>query len=531
MSISPVRLTVLEAGLSDLDWRQIKRGLEKESLRMTPKGTLAQTPHPRALGSALTHPYITTDFSEALLEFITDPASNIDAALAQLESIHRYTYTNLGEEMLWVNSMPCILPADDGIPVAQYGSSHIARMKTIYRRGLGHRYGRLMQTIAGIHFNFSLPDNFWRVLRDLENNRDDLQQFRTDGYFYLIRNFRRYFWLLLYLFGASPAVCPTFVKGRQHRLVPFSDDNKSLFGPTATSLRMGDLGYQSTAQQSIAINYNSLPDYLAALCNAITKPHPDYAAIGVKNAANQYQQLNTGILQIENEFYSTVRPKRSTRRGETALHALFDRGVEYVEVRCVDLDPFLPLGIDAVQMRFLDTFLLYCALADSPFADDDENRRVRENQMRIVYSGRDPNLRLLNRTKERPFRDWARHLLEEFAAVAQSLDRANGGDAYQRALAQQRQKIDDPELTPAAQVLATMAQENLSFFEFGLAKANEHNRYFRQLPLAATEEKRFRELAEHSLQEQAQLEAADSGDFASYLDNFYGQYQPCSNCG
>ena len=222
----------------------ILRGLEKESLRVLPDGTLAQTDHPLALGSALKHPHITTDYSEALLEFITEPFRSIADLLQQLEDVHRFTYQQLDQqgERLWPASMPCSLGTDEQIPVARYGSSNSGTMKTIYRIGLGHRYGRSMQTIAGIHYNFSLPNEFWLALQQEEGNQLSLQDYKTQRYFALIRNFRRYFWLLIYLFGASPAVCSSFVKGRPHQLHAFDEQAKSLYMPYATSLRMGDLG-------------------------------------------------------------------------------------------------------------------------------------------------------------------------------------------------------------------------------------------------------------------------------------------------
>lgn len=286
----------------------ILRGLEKESLRITPKGQLAQTGHPLGLGSALKHPHITTDYSEALLEFITEPLDNIPALLQQLDDIHRFTYQELAkdDERLWPASMPSQLPADAEIPVARYGSSNSGTMKTIYRVGLGHRYGRSMQTIAGVHYNFSLPDDFWRELQQQEGDSQDLQAFKTQRYFALIRNFRRYFWLLVYLFGAAPAVSNSFVDGRKHRLQAFGDDIQTQHLPFATSLRMGDLGYQSDAQQSLFVCYNNVNSYLRTLCGAITKSHPAYAAIGVKDDAGNYKQLNTSLLQIENEFYSSI---------------------------------------------------------------------------------------------------------------------------------------------------------------------------------------------------------------------------------
>lgn len=518
------------ASAQAIDFTQITRGVEKESLRITPKGGLAQTPHPQSLGSALTHPHITTDFSEALLEFITAPSTGIESTLEQLDNIHRFTYANIDDEMLWVNSMPCVLNADAGIPVARYGSAHVARMKTIYRLGLGHRYGRPMQTIAGIHYNFSLPKDFWRQIQLEEGDSSNAQDFRTQGYFHLIRNFRRYFWLLLYLFGASPAICPTFVQGRRHKLTPLTEKGSTLHGRFATSLRMGDLGYQSSAQQGIRISYNSLPDYLQALCRAITQSHPDYESIGLKDKDGHYQQLNTGILQIENEFYSTVRPKRSAKRGETALRALFDRGVEYVEVRCVDLDPFSPLGINAEQIRFLDTFLLYCALADSPLADADENRRVHENQQRIVYSGRDPELSLTTRDGERPFAEWAGNLLDDLAPIAELLDDHHGSGDYCLALDRQKEKVSDADLTPSAQVLQALVDNDQSFYQFGMEWALKHHRHFQAEALAEETQATFVQLAAQSIQDQRSIEEKDSGSFADYLAQFYQQYQYCNSC-
>jgi glutamate--cysteine ligase len=506
----------------------IVRGLEKESLRVTGRGSLALTPHSPLLGSPLTHPEITTDFSEALLEFITAPHASIPAVLAHLDDIHRFTYGCLQEERLWVNSMPCVLSRDDEIPIAQYGNSNVARMKTVYRLGLSHRYGRLMQTIAGIHYNFSLPDEFWHFLRDVEKSALDLQTFKTQRYFDLIRNFRRYFWLLLYLFGAAPAICPTFVRGRKHSLVPLEQDKATLHAPYATSLRMGDLGYQSQAQQNLRIDYNNLSDYLRALCTAITQPHADYAAIGIKDTEGSYQQLNTGILQIENEFYSPIRPKRTTNSGEAALRALYDRGVEYVEVRCLDLDPYEPLGIGPEQMYFLDTFLVYCLLSDSRLADGDEPRRVQENQQRIVYRGRDPDLELLNHRERFRFADWAGELLSELRDVAGLLDSANGVKLHTASVLRQTDKLRDPELTPSARILRDLREDRQTFYEFGLQQAIQHANHFRREPVSETLLAHYRQLASDSLAAQRHLENEKQPDFAVYLANFYAQYRCCA---
>ncbi|HPP98349.1 MAG TPA: glutamate--cysteine ligase, partial [Ottowia sp.] len=304
------------AALSPDRLRGIRRGIEKESLRAQPDGQLALTPHPTALGSPLTHPHITTDFSESQLELVTGAHASVEAMLAELTEIHQFVHHELaalGDEMLWVSSMPCGLPTDETIPLGRYGTSNVGRAKSVYRMGLSHRYGRRMQTISGIHYNWSLPG--------VDN----------DGYFALIRNFRRHAFLLLYLFGASPAVCSSFVAGRQHELQALGEHAMHL--PWATSLRMGRLGYQSDAQATLAVSYNGLESYAASLEEALTRPYPAYEAVGIQNPGGDYNQLGTTLLQIENEFYGTIRPKRVIGSGERPLHALRERGVEYVEVR------------------------------------------------------------------------------------------------------------------------------------------------------------------------------------------------------
>lgn len=505
----------------------IRRGVEKESLRVTPEGELSQVAHPKGLGSALTHPHITTDYSEALLEFITEPFTRVDALLNQLDDIHRYTYSVLERELLWPTSMPCALKGEEGVPVARYGTSNSGKMKTVYRLGLAHRYGRVMQTIAGVHYNFSLPDDFWQTLQREEGDTDTLQDFKTRRYFDLIRNFRRYSWLLIYLFGAAPAVCRSFVRNRPHKLVPFEGDEHTLHAPYATSLRMGDLGYQSDAQQQMIVCYNDLPSYLQTLCKAITQPHPAYQAVGVKDADGEYQQLNTSLLQIENEFYSSVRPKRTTRRGETALQALRLRGVEYVEVRCVDLNPYEPLGISAEQIHFLDAFLLHCLLAPSPKAGDQEYRNIQENQARIVYRGREPGLTLCRGDGEVAMAEWAGALLQEMDACAGLLDQNAGDGHFRAAVAQQRRKVDDPALTPSARVLEDMRREKLTFFRHAMGLAEQHREVFLRRPLDPERQAAYARMAEQSLSDQEAVEAEDQVSFEDYLANYYRQYQDC----
>lgn len=505
--------------------RDIGRGIERECLRVTPDGTLATTPHPAALGSALTHTSITTDYSEALLEFITPVSRDIEDTLNILEDIHSFVYLKNGDDLLWGSSMPCIVAGDAGIPVALYGDSNVGRMKTVYRYGLGHRYGRLMQAIAGVHYNFSMPQSYWEAAHAADGGEGPLQDYITCRYLGLIRNFRRWSWLLIYLFGASPAVCASFMRGRSdHPLEPFDEQGKSLHLPHATSLRMGGLGYNSDAQSSLRVCYNSLDNYIATLSEAIRTPHPEYAALNGKEN-DEYRQLNDGLLQIENEFYSAIRPKHPAQSGEAPLMALRQRGIEYVEVRCIDISPFHPLGIDAPQLRFVDSFLLHCLLAPSPACDEDDQDRQAANLEAVVNRGREPGLQLAGDNGDCSLQDWANTLLDAVADSTTLLDQAHDSGDYAAALALQRAKVLDPETTPSAQVLNEMREDDLPFFHLSLRYSKRWAQRFRERSLSPEALQRLEEESVASIAAQRDIEAADTISFEEYLNVYFAQYE------
>jgi len=509
----------------------ILRGVERESLRVNHNGKLSLSPHPPGLGAALTHPQITTDFSEALLEFITPPSHAINDLLNQLDILQRYTTTQLPQdEYLWTHSMPCALGSDENIPVARYGNSNNGRMKTIYRVGLGHRYGRSMQTVAGLHYNFSLPNAFWAFLSRRDNSMADLQEYKNQRYFGLIRNFRRHYWLLIYLFGASPAICTSFAGDRKHNLEPLQPLQHTLHLPYATSLRMGDLGYQSSAQDSLYVCYNDKKRYIESLCAAITQPHPAYQALGVTDENDEYRQLNTGLLQIENEFYSAIRPKRTAQPGETALAALDNRGVEYIEVRCLDSNPFTPLGITSEQIHFLDTFLLYCALQDSPQTDSDEARLILANQKTVVSHGRAPDISLTHpEAGDISLKTWGLSLMDAMQPVAAILDTANKSGEFTASLELQKQKLINPSLTPSARILKELRDNKLDFATYALEQSRDHSQQLQSQPLPDDIRERMESMALESEAEQRSMENKDQLPFGEFLARYYKQYRRC--CG
>lgn len=498
-------------------------GLEREALRVAPDGYISQIPHPVTLGSALTHPFITTDYSEALLEFITPPLPSPEATLQFLDEIHRAVYPHIGDELLWSASMPCILAGETSIPIAEYGSSNPGRMKHVYRHGLAWRYGRIMQVIAGIHFNFSLPDEFWSAFQDIEGDRRSLQDFRSESYFGLIRNLQRMGWLILYLFGASPAVCKSFLDGKATTLPEY--DDHTCYGPYATSLRMSNVGYTNRTEKKSGVNvcYNSLPEYIASLTQATQIPWPPYEQMGVK-VDGEYRQLNANILQIENEYYTSMRPKQPPQGDEKPTIALKRRGVSYVELRSVDINPLEPLGVNVSQLRFLEAFLLFCLLAESPPLDAEERQMNDDNQMATALTGRDPALILQRRrTPALPLRHWAEDILGQLQPVCELLDSGKKEQFYAAALAEQRDVLANPERTPAARMLAEMQASGENFFCCTRRLSEQHRRFFETPPLTEERTQFLRQIAEQSWREQRAIEAADDLSFDEFLNRYFAQ--------
>jgi len=496
-------------------------GLEKEGLRVSSAGTIAATPHPTALGSALTHPYLTTDFSEALLETITPALSTQREVLAFLHGLHVFAHRHLDDELLWATSMPCLLEDAGHIPLARYGTSNAARMKTVYRRGLGHRYGRRMQAIAGVHYNFSFSDAFWPLYRELAGCDTEPGAFRSDAYMALIRNLQRLGWLIPYLFGASPAVCKTFVGDRNTDLAEF--DRSTYYYPYGTSLRMGDIGYQNlkTTGTGMKANYDSLDAYIRSLTRAIRTPCPDYEAIGVK-VDGRYEQLNANVLQIENEYYSTVRPKQPPRWLEKPSLALRRRGIGYLELRSLDVNAFHPLGVAEEQLEFLDTCMLFCLLGESPRIGTGERAAIDENLLLAAHRGRDPALELNRNGRGIRLRQWAGELLDAMLPAAELMDGGSGGPRTE-GLRRQQAKVRDPERMPSARMLAEMRANAEGFFDFAWHTSERYRDYFRGLPLGAEYATLFQRLSRESRERQGELEEADDMGFDAFLEHYFAQ--------
>ena len=500
-------------------FKSLIRGIERETLRYSKDGYLATTPHPVELGSAYANNWITTDFSESLLEFITPISTSIEELTAQLQDIHHFTQTKLYKEKMWPLSMPCFVGDEDQINLAHYGNSNSGRMKTLYREGLKRRYGSLMQIISGVHFNFSFPESFWDQLYGSQTDEQRCQT-KSEGYFALIRNYYRFGWLIPYFFGASPALCSSFVKGNESDL-PFGKIGDTLYLPQATSLRLSDLGYTNSAQSALKIGFNSLEEYLDGLNQAIRTPSDEFASIGVK-VDGQYRQLNTNVLQIENELYAPIRPKRVALSGEKPSEALSRGGVEYIEVRSLDVNPYSAVGIDEDQIRFLDLFLTWATLTDSEPMDYCEQACWRENWNKVIIQGRKVGLPLQIgcHGEVLSLQNWAKRVFVEIIQVAEKMDQALGGEDYQSVCYKLLSWIDDPEQTISGRLLADTKRLG-GIGKLGCELGKEYSQHHLKHSFKVYSAAEMEAEATRSLKAQQELEAAEAPSFDEFLADYF----------
>lgn len=500
------------AAQSEPFFGQILRGLEKENLRVDRFGAIAISPHPAALGKALTHPSITTDFAESLPEIITQPMLGVGPLLQNLGDLTAYLSHHLNNsEMLWPSSMPPAVDCESDIIIADYGMSHNGRLKRLYRQGLTHRYGKMMQVIAGLHYNFSFPPELLTFL--------DSDKTASEWYFILLRNYYRSYWLLPYLFGATP-MCDRSLLGDREVSTGFEQwDERTLLAPYSTSLRMSDIGYQNQAQDQICISTEDAKKYSLSLLEAMKTPYSDFEQIGVK-VDGQYRQINANLLQIENEYYSPIRPKQIAEGLERPTQALCRRGVQYIEVRVLDLNPFNPIGIDRSESGFMDVFLTHCLLDSAAHLSDDERIQSKVNFKSTVCHGRDPRLAIQHAGQKVAFAERCESLFAEYRAVAKVMDQSIDLPYFASAVEKQWQKVEDVALTPSQQVVDVMEAEGLSHQEFGLKMAKIQHDDWEDVSLDKVFVAEMEEQTVQSRSDEQASVANSLGDFDEFLTEF-----------
>ena len=493
-----------------------KVGIEKESLRVT-KSKISRKKHQSSLGSALCHKHITTDFSEALLEFITPPFVDKNAGLSFLDNIHHFVSHNIGDEIIWPFSMPPFIESDDQIPIASYGSSNLALFKTTYRNGLSHRYGRAMQAIAGIHFNYSLSEKIWSS-EFFNNKQKNSSTQRSTIYFRMLRNLHRMNWLILFLFGASPIVSKNFLSNRNTGFQKL--DKHSYYLPYATSLRMSDLGYQNIHQSNnLAVSFNSLQEYTFDLKHATETRCEDYQKI-FELVEIDHPQINSNILQIEDEYYSIARPKSSVESNQRLIAKLNDTGVDYIELRSLDLNPFEKTGIDLETVYFLELFLIYCMLKSSPPINEDEIVQIRQNDFLVATKGRDTSLNLNNNQGEISLKDWANQILDEMMAIAEILDYKSA--IFKNIIQKTTSKIMDPDQTLSGILLNKILTEKMSFHELGRNIGEDHKNQYLNMERAKNPDWLLLEKeSAASVKRQAKLEEKSDQSFEDFVTGYF----------
>jgi len=497
------------------------RGIERETLRVNEDGKLSQTEHPSAYGRALTHTSITTDFAESLLEFITPVATSVDQLFHYLNDIHHHVVVNLPtEQYLWPMSMPCYVATEDTVQLAQYGSSNIGKMKTAYRQGLKNRYGSMMQVISGVHYNFSLPAAFWDNWAELHDSPLTGQDAQSAGYMGLIRNYLRYGWVIPYLFGASPAICKSFLQGRETQFSFENIGKGTIYLPYATSLRLSDLGYTSSSQSDLKVCYNNLDSYLSSVRKALNKKDPEFTAMGVEKEG-ELIQLNDNVLQIENELYASIRAKRVQKENETPSQALKARGVEYIEIRSLDVNPFCKLGITEEQVNFLDLFLTWCASVESPELSMQEYQACSDNFTEVVVRGRDPKLMLTIAEQTKNVAGWGEWLNSQLSEMAVLLDKNQSDRRYQNAMLHISPRFESPEQTSSARILKRIKDSQGDNGSLALNLAKQYKAQLQEQPYYVWSEADFSKQKQQSIDKQNEIEANDELSFSDFLKDYF----------
>jgi glutamate--cysteine ligase len=456
-----------------------KWGIEKESLRVKEDGSLAMTPHPAVFRDKGFYPNVITDFSESQLEIITPPSDSIEKMYFFLEALNTKVVQAISDELLWPQSMPGPLPAEAAIPIARFDNSEKGRLKEIYRSGLALRYGKKVQMISGIHYNFSFHDVFWTAMMDALHVSSDRQAFINDASCALVRNVLRYRWLLIYLFGASPVADETY-----HTKVAPAVNDKDCFKTldsgfefctrNATSLRMSRFGYENAMNSRLLVSYNSLGDYIRDIRTILSTKNDDYAKLGIFKNGKQIQ-LNDNQLQLENEFYSPVRFKQIPGDNETQLDALEKRGVKYLEIRAFDINPFEKNGISLEQLCFTHVFILFCLFEQSPLFTGDEFDLMNLNAHKMSLMGRIEGVRLHDAGgKSHSVPAWGTSVIEKLRIIAELLDKKSGKTLYADSVEHEYQKLVDKSLLPSSRILEEMKQKKETYLEFNLRRAREN---------------------------------------------------------
>ncbi len=392
-------------------------GLEKENVRVNSNGDLSLAPHPKALGDKTTHPYITTDFSESQIEMITPPSKSIDEAYYFMENLHDIVSLNIGDEYLWPQSIPPVLPEENKIPIARYDESEKGREAEEYREMLAKKYGKRKQLISGIHYNFSFDDDFLLELKRVIGDERPFKEYRDDIYMKISRNLLKYNWFLVYMFGASIGSHESYSKICNNKMIEGKDG--TYYFPYATSFRNGPCGYKNL--KDYMISYKSVADYVEDIKSLV----------------------EVGEISSAKEYYSSVRLKSTI--GGDILKTLPESGVDYLELRFIDLNPFKKVGIERKTLYFLHLFLIYCMISEDRDYTEKLKKEDDYNTMIASSVGRQGETELLRCGEKVNIVEWKLEIVDELEELIKLL--VPRKEEYKKSLEEIRKRIIDRSLS------------------------------------------------------------------------------------
>lgn len=311
-------------------------GVEREGLRVNFEGDLSQTKHPENFGDKLSNPYITTDFSESQVELITPIFNSLEEVYNFLNSLYNITALEIENEYLWPQSMPCNIPDDEDIPISDFNEGEAGDRAREYREKLHKKYGGKKQLISGIHYNFSFNEKMIKHLYNNENNNETYNEFRDKIYLKVVRNYLRYRWLLIYILGGTAIIHESYAKECVKKLQEISTGSFTSEG--ALSYRNSECGYKN--QIDLFPDYSTVDEYV--------------------NSINTF--VNDKVIESHKELYSQIRLK--ARDNDDFLNSLLSDGIDYLEIRSTDINPFDKTGISLDDLKFINIFTIFLLTED-----------------------------------------------------------------------------------------------------------------------------------------------------------------------
>jgi glutamate--cysteine ligase len=297
--------------------------------------------------------------------------------------------------------------------------------------------------------------------------------------------------------------------------LPHIDTDATYSLQYATSLRMSPLGYANNRTGNMDVSFNDLDSYLGDLRRLVSTDHPDYL-----NSV-ETPQINSKILQIENELYAYVRPKQPLLNNEERhITALKNRGIKYLEVRLIDINPFSPTGVTKQQLYFMRVFITYCLLSESDVFLAGEQDDIRKDNENISLYGRDNKQKVHFRGKSMPIQDAYGFIADGLMAIATVLDSVEQDDNHIKSILHYNRMIQNMTMTPSCQLLAFMEKSNYSFHVASRKLSESHAALYKKAVHQPGALALQNAVATSSVEAKQIIESSDTVSFAKYIENY-----------